>query len=178
MSVNAPTSSSGLSTTAGPPNGAAVPVERAPVPSTDSGPLSARPGEGTEVVLREVVGQQQAVAEEVLRDDAVLLGGAVEAVVDAADGGPEHAGVLRGLARVHELAALVEEVAHGHGQVLLPLGHGQVLDLAEQVGVGEEVLLVLGEAVVALLPHDGAEVAEDAERVGHALGVRVPGRVA
>ena len=86
-------------------------------------------------------------------------------------GGSEHAGVLRGLARVHELAALVEVVAHGHGQVLLALGHGQVLDLAEQVGVGEEVLLVLREAVVALLPHDGAEVAEDAERVGHALGV-------
>ena len=124
---NAPASSSGLSTAAWPPNCAAAPSSGGPVPRCRRA-RARRPGEGAQVVLLEVVGQQQAVAEEVLGDGAVLLGGAVEAVVDAAERTAELAVVAGGLAGVQQLPALVEVVAHGHGQVLLALGHRQVLD--------------------------------------------------
>ena len=111
------------------------------------------------------------------RDDAVLLRRAVEPVVDAAERPAEEALVLGGLAGLDQLAALVEEIAHGEGEVLLALGHGEVRERPEQERVGEQVLGILREAVVAALPHDGVEVAEHAERVGHALGVDVPGGV-
>ena len=79
-----------------------------------------------QVVLREVVGEQEAVAEEVGRDDAVLLGRAVQAVVDATERVAELPVVAGGLAGVDELAALVEEVAHRHRQVLLAFGDRQI----------------------------------------------------
>ena len=113
----------------------------------------------TEVVLGEVVGQQQAVGQEVAGDDAVLLGRPVEPVEDAAERPAEQALVLRVLAGLDELAALVEVVAQRHRQVLLALGDGDVGDGAEQERVGEGVLRVLHQPVVARLPHHGVEVA-------------------
>lgn len=109
-------------------------------------------------------------------DAVVLLRCAVEAVVDAADRPAEQAEVARRLAGVDELAALVE--AHGERQVPLALGDREVGQRAEQVGVGDLVLGILGQAVVTHLPHHGVEVAEHAEVVRHALGVDVEGGVA
>ena len=86
---------------------------------------------------------------------------------------PGEAGELRGLGGVDQLAALVEEVAHGHRQVLLALGDRDVGQVAERRR-GEEVLPVLGDAVVAHVPDDRLVVAEHAEVVRDALGVRVP----
>ena len=91
-----------------------------------------------------------------------------------APGGRREAVVAGRLAGEHELAALVEEVAHGDREVLLPLGHRGVLELALADEVDLEVLRVLRQAVVAVVPDDGGVVAEDAEVVRHALGVDVP----
>ena len=169
MRLKAPASFSGLSTIAWPPNDPG---------SLDAGRAGERdPLAYTEVVLREVVGQQPAVGHEVARDDAVLLRRAVEPVEDAAERPADQALVLSGLAGLDQLAALVEVVAHGEREVLLALGHRDVRERSEQERVGEQVLGLLGQAVVAALPHDGVEVAEHAERVGNALGVDVPGGV-
>ena len=129
----------------------------------------------TEVVLGEVVGQQQAVGQEVAGDGAVLFRRPGEPVEDAAERPAEQAVVLRALARLDELAAFVEVVAQRQRQVLLALGDGDVGDGAEQERVGERVLRVLHQPVVARLPHHGVEVAEHAERVRDTLGVHVPG---
>ena len=126
--AKAPASSSGLST-----ERRAAELRRdarraaIAVPTTPVGSANVVRAIGAEVVLVEVVGQQQAVAEEVLGDDAVLVGRTVEPVVDAADRSAEQAEVAGGLAGVDQLAALVEVVAHRHRQVLLALGDRQVL---------------------------------------------------
>ena len=132
----------------------------------------------TEVVLGEVVGQQQAVGQEVAGDDAVLIGRSGEPVVDPAERPPEQAEVLRVLPGLDELAALVEVVAQRDRQVLLALGDGDVGHGAEQERVGDGVLGVLHQPVVTRLPHDDVEVAEHAERMRDTLGVDVPGGVA
>ena len=175
MTVNAPTSSGGLSTVAGPPNSASMPANGPPSRPVTPPAVERHAAVRPEVVLREVVGQQQAVGGQVAarRDHALLLGRAVEAVVDAAEPGADEAVVADRLAGEHELAALVEEVAHGHRQVLLALGHRAVLvGPAEQFG--QEVLGILRQAVVAVVPDDGGVVAEDAEVVRNASGVDVP----
>ncbi len=77
-----------------------------------------------------------------------------------------------------ELAALVEVVAQRHRQVLLALGDGDVGHGSEQERVGEGVLRVLHQPVVARLPHHGVEVAQHAERMRDTLGVDVPRGVA
>ena len=72
-----------------------------------------------------------------------------------------------------QLSALVEEVAHGHRQVLLALGHRHVLQRPERA-LDDFVLGVLGQPVVAEVPDDRVVVTENAQIVGHALGVDVP----
>ena len=173
MTTNWPASSSGLAATPGPPKVPSTPDERTG-PDERRRILGGRARERAEVVLVEVVGQQQAVADG-RSDDAVLGGGAVEAVVDAADRAAEGAEVAGGLAGVHQLAALVEVVADRDRQVLLTFGHGGVL---EQVPaeVGELVLRVLGQPVLTEVPDHGPEVAEHAEVVRHALLGHVPDR--
>jgi hypothetical protein len=135
----------------------------------------ARPrGERAHVVLGEVVGEQQAVAEEVARHHAVLLRRAVQAVIDAADRRPQLAVVPRRLTGERERAAAVEVVADRDRQVLLALGDGRVLQRPERERVGEDVLGVLGQPVAAEVPDDAGEVAEHPEVVRHALGRHVP----
>ena len=71
--------------------------------------------ERAEVVLGEVVGEQQAIALQVVRDDALLCGEIVEAVVeppnDSTEDVVEQTVHLRRLAGVDELAASIEVVA-------------------------------------------------------------------
>ena len=143
--------------------------------------------ERAQVVLEEVVGEQQAVAERVRVDDALLLGEVVQAVVDAADDPAdqvlEQAVVRRRLTAIEELASGVEVVADRQRQVLLALGD-RAVGQVERPKAGnsrDEVLGVLRQPVVAEVPQHGGVVAEDAEvvwravRIGRrALGVDVP----
>ena len=128
---------------------------------------------GAEVVLRKSSASSRQSPKKSVGHDAVAVGCAVEAVVDAAEVLPRMAVVRGGLAGVDELAALVEEVADRHRQVLLALGDREVR-AGRRTTSRSTRPRVLGQAVVAEVPDDGLVVAEHAEVVRHALGVDVP----
>ena len=90
----------------------------------------------------------------------------------------EQAGVAGRLAGVDELAAAVEVVAHGDASgtagARRPSCPGAGRRAPKYGRLGDDVLLVLGQPVVAEVPEDGRVVAEHAEVVRHALGVDVP----
>ena len=146
--------------------------------------LDAGGGEGSaavrpEVVLGEVVGEQQAVAERIEIDEARLIRGAVEAVIDAgqraAEQVVEQPVVRGGLAGMDQLAALVQVVADCDREVLLTFGDGAVGQVEpEQWKLGQLVLRILSEPVVAEIPEHGVVVAEHSEVVWDALSVDVP----
>ena len=128
-----------------------------------------------EVVLAEVVRQDQAVVEEARRDDALRRLVAVEGVVEAADrvADARQALVLRGLAGVDQLAAVIEVVPHPQREVLLALGDPDVGELPAP-DADELVLRVLRDPVVPEVPQHRVVVVEHAEVVRHAAAVDVP----